>query len=81
VAQDLADEMAREPNATRVEVIAANGVVFNKPDGTLVAAQRVRDAQGRRVGLLEHPDDAVFQSFSAGRPPRPAAGPSRTALH
>jgi RHS repeat-associated protein len=81
VAQDLADEMAREPNATRVEVIAANGVVLNKPDGTLVAAQKVYNDQGRRVGLLEHPDDAVFQSFSAGRPPQPAPGPSRTDLH
>ncbi len=80
VAQDLADEMAREPNARTVEVIAGSGKVWNV-GGTLIAAQPVKDSAGARVGFLEDAREASFSSFGAGRPPTPARGPSHSEFH
>jgi hypothetical protein len=72
-AQDLTDELKRQTGRD-VEVIAANGTVANFSDGSLVAVQTLRDIHGNEMARVEGYADATFQSFSAGRPPRPAPG-------
>ena len=80
VAQDVADELKKRTGRD-IEVIAASGEVVNLQNGTLIATRNVTQfPTGQVIGRMEGFGGDQFYSFSAGRPPVPAPGPSGSSM-